>query len=102
MTSRPTNNSMQSLFDDANFTADPAADPVPPPSDDPVPTVSSQPTTEQVVSPASTSPDLIALITQTTLAVVAAERAKDSTSAPSPASQSSSTPSGGAIGGVAL
>ena len=47
----------------------------------------------QVVNPASISPELVALITQTALAVVAVERAKDSPSALSPASQSLSTPS---------
>ena len=103
MASRSTNNSMQSVFQESLS----SAESLPQLSVLSIaPTASSSSTPGQVVasSGAAISPDMVALITQTIQAALAAERAKDPPSGPvvlSPSSTfSSSAPLVGAIGGV--
>ena len=105
MASRSTNNSMQSMFQESLSSA--ASLPqLSIPSIAPTASSSSTPGQVVVSSGAAISPDMVALITQTVQAALAAEQAKDPPSGPvvsSPSSTlSSSTPLVGAIGGVPL
>ena len=103
MASRSTNNSMQPVFQESLSSAE-SLPQLSVPSI--APTASSSSTPGQVVasSGAAISPDMVALITQTVQAALAAERTKDLPSGPvvsSPSSTfSSSAPLVGAIGGV--
>ena len=104
MSSRPTNNSMQSVFQDSLS----SAESLPQLSIQSIaPTASRSSTPGQAVasSEVAISPDMVALITQTVQAALATERAKNLPSGPvvssSSASLSSSAPLVGAIGGVA-
>ena len=105
MASRSTNNSMQSMFQESLSSAT-SLPQLSIPSIAPTASSSSTPGQVVVSSGAAISPDMVALITQTVQAALAAEQAKDPPSGPvvsSPSSTlSSSTPLVGAIGGVPL
>ena len=100
MSSRATNNSMQSVFQESVPSA------VSSPQLSVAPTASSSSTAVQAVPPsqASISPDLVALISQTVQAALAAERANHPQLTPVVSSlwesQSASSPFNGTFGGV--